>query len=171
MTTDPDVIVVGASIAGCTAATLLARDGARVLLLEKHTREDAYKVFCTHTLQPSAMPVIDRLGVRPEMEAAGAMPHRSNYWTRWGWVRPRAENDSEPLPHGLNLRRQALDPIFRRMAGTTAGVDLQLGRTVTGLVHEDGQVIGVRVRGRDGAEETVHARLVVGADGRFSKLA
>ncbi|MCO7192058.1 FAD-dependent oxidoreductase [Pseudonocardia alni] len=171
MTTDPDVIVVGASIAGNTAATLLARGGARVLLLEKHTREDAYKVFCTHTLQPSAMPVLDRLGVRPAMEAAGAVHHRSNYWTRWGWVRPRAEEGSEDLPHGLNLRRQALDPIFRRMAAETPGVELRLGQTVTDLVREGDRVTGVRVKTRDGAEETIHARLVVGADGRFSKLA
>jgi flavin-dependent dehydrogenase len=30
-----DVVVVGASIAGCTAATLLGRAGARVALLER----------------------------------------------------------------------------------------------------------------------------------------
>jgi flavin-dependent dehydrogenase len=34
--TDYDVAVVGASIAGCTAAILFARRGARVALIESH---------------------------------------------------------------------------------------------------------------------------------------
>ncbi len=32
-----DVAIVGASIAGCTAATFFARRGARVALIERHS--------------------------------------------------------------------------------------------------------------------------------------
>ena len=51
-----DVVVVGASIAGCTAARLLAQQGAEVTLVEKRPDLDAYKVVCTHYIQPSALP-------------------------------------------------------------------------------------------------------------------
>ncbi len=49
---DYDVAVVGASLAGCTTATLLARQGLSVALLERHAGRDAYKRVCTHFIQP-----------------------------------------------------------------------------------------------------------------------
>jgi 2-polyprenyl-6-methoxyphenol hydroxylase-like FAD-dependent oxidoreductase len=170
MTDDPDVIVVGASIAGCTVAALLARAGVRVLLLEKHSNIETYKVLCTHTLQPCAMPVIDRLGLRPRLEAAGAVPHVTNYWTQWGWIAPKAAPGST-LPHGFNLRRKTLDPLMREFAASTPGVELRLGQSVTGLISEDGRIVGVRTRSSKGQETAVRARLVVGADGRDSTVA
>ena len=51
-----DVAVVGASIAGCTAATLLAREGVSVALIERHSDPNAYKALCTHFILPSAVP-------------------------------------------------------------------------------------------------------------------
>ena len=38
---DFDVAIVGASIAGCTAATFLGRQGARVALVESHSDPSA----------------------------------------------------------------------------------------------------------------------------------
>src|SRR4051794_41940421 len=66
-----DVVVVGASIAGCTAATLLARDGLKVALVEAHRDENMYKRLCTHFIQSSATPTIERLGLDKELDAAG----------------------------------------------------------------------------------------------------
>ena len=51
-----DVLIVGASIAGCTAATLFARHGLSVGLVERQTQTDAYKKVCTHFIQSSASP-------------------------------------------------------------------------------------------------------------------
>ena len=45
---DFDAVVVGASVAGCTAARLYAQRGARVALVEKRPDIDAYKTVCTH---------------------------------------------------------------------------------------------------------------------------
>ena len=69
-----DVAVVGASIAGCTAATLLAREGASVAVIERNSDPDAYKALCTHFIQPSAVPTMERLGLLPLIEDAGAVP-------------------------------------------------------------------------------------------------
>ncbi|WP_312888370.1 NAD(P)/FAD-dependent oxidoreductase [Nonomuraea rhodomycinica] len=148
---------------------LFANLGARVALLEKHSGMDAYKVLCTHTLQPSCMPVVKTLGLLPPLERAGARRHVTHLWTRWGWIEPRPAPGREPLPHGLNVRRRTLDPLLRRLAAETPGVELRLGSGVNGLLEEDGRFTGVRVTA-NGTETRLTARLVVGADGRNSTV-
>ena len=101
-----DVAIVGASIAGCTAAALLAREGARVVLIERHSDPNAYKALCTHFIQPCAVPTMQRLGLLPLIEAAGAVPNEIDMWTRWGCIR-----SPEGAPYGYNIRRQTLDPL------------------------------------------------------------
>ena len=169
---DYDIAVVGASLAGCAAATFYARRGARVALIEKATRFDHYKVICGHFIQPGAAATINRLGLRPLIEAAGAVPGVVDVYTPYGWiVAPRgAEVDpSEPL--GVNIRRQTLDPIIRRLAADTGGVDLLMGAAVDELLASDGRVSGVAMRQRSGGRRRLQARLVVAADGRDSDLA
>jgi flavin-dependent dehydrogenase len=46
-----DVAIVGASTAGCTAARLFARRGARVALIERRPTLDAHETECTHFIQ------------------------------------------------------------------------------------------------------------------------
>jgi 2-polyprenyl-6-methoxyphenol hydroxylase-like FAD-dependent oxidoreductase len=60
---DFDVAVVGASLAGCTTATLLARSGARVAVIERHAHPETYNRLCTHFVQASALPVLKTLGL------------------------------------------------------------------------------------------------------------
>ena len=43
-----DAVIAGGSIAGCTAAILLGRAGARVAVVERQRRPDAYKALCGH---------------------------------------------------------------------------------------------------------------------------
>ena len=157
---DFDVAVVGASLAGSTAATLLARDGARVALLERKPDPGAFKRVCGHYLQPGAAPVLRELGVLDEVFAAGAYAGRPEVWSSAGWVRGEGAEGS------LSLRREVLDPMLRATAAATPGVELLPGATVTGLSRAGGRG---RVALRDGRELT--ARLVVGADGRGSDTA
>ena len=69
---DFDAVVVGASVAGCTAARLFAQRGARVALVERRPDVDAYKTVCTHYIQPSATPTIEKLGLAALIEEHGA---------------------------------------------------------------------------------------------------
>jgi 2-polyprenyl-6-methoxyphenol hydroxylase-like FAD-dependent oxidoreductase len=165
---DYDAAIVGASLAGCTAAILLARAGARVALVEQRPDPAAYKRVCSHFIQSSALPTLERLGLVGPMEAAGALRARARIWTRWGWVEPPTENR---VPAGINLRRELLDPMIRRMAGETPGVELMLGRTAHALVREGGAVRGVEVREKSGASTRLRTRLTIGADGRDSRVA
>lgn len=163
-----DAVIVGASLAGCAGAILLARGGARVALVEQRPDPTAFKRICSHYIQPSAVPTLERLGLLEPMLAAGALRSQARIWTRWGWIEEPAHDPSVP---GVNLRRERLDPLVREMAAQTPGVELMLGRTVTALVREGEAFAGVTARDRHGEETTVRARLVVGADGRDSRVA
>jgi 2-polyprenyl-6-methoxyphenol hydroxylase-like FAD-dependent oxidoreductase len=165
---DYDAAIVGASLAGCTAAILLARAGARVALVEQRPDPAAYKRVCSHFIQSSALPTLERLGLVGPMEAAGALRVRARIWSRWGWFEPPA---GSRVPAGINLRRELLDPMIRRMAGETPGVELMLGRTAHALVREGRAVRGVEVREKSGASTRLRARLTIGADGRDSRVA
>jgi menaquinone-9 beta-reductase len=168
-----DVAIVGASIAGCTAATFLGRAGAKVALLESHSDPKTYKRVCTHLIQSSASPTIERLGLRPAIEAAGAQPTDLNMWTRYGWI--FFDRSAAPAPIGdhpaWNIRRETFDPILRELAADTDGVELMLGHTAHELLREGGRFSGVLARERDGTEHELRAKLVIAADGRDSGIA
>jgi 2-polyprenyl-6-methoxyphenol hydroxylase-like FAD-dependent oxidoreductase len=165
---DYDVAIAGASLAGCTTAILLARAGARVALVEQRPDANAFKRICTHYIQSSAVPTLERMGLLERMMQAGALRGRARIWTRWGWIDPPVRSI---VPSGVNLRREKLDPMIRALAAETPGVDLMLGYTVQELVREGGTVCGLKARDPHGQTLTLHARLVVGADGRDSRVA
>jgi len=153
-----DVAVVGASVGGCTAATLFAREGLRVALLEQRADPNAFKRVCTHFIQPSAVPTIDRLAIGDAMLAAGGKRNVLEIWTRWGWIKGSGAS------HGYNLRRQKLDPLLRMLAASTPGVDFLPGCAARGLTAADGRVTGVDAQTSTNQPLRISARLVVAAD-------
>jgi 2-polyprenyl-6-methoxyphenol hydroxylase-like FAD-dependent oxidoreductase len=162
-----DAVVVGASLSGCATAMFLGRAGLRVALLEKSPDPRAYKRICSHLMQASAVPTLERLGLLDPIMAAGGLRSRNRAWARWGWI--VAEPERAGL--GVNLRRERLDPLVRDAAAMTPGVELLLGREVLRPSWREGAVGGVVARNREGGEEIYRGALVVGADGRGSPLA
>jgi menaquinone-9 beta-reductase len=165
---DHDAVVVGASIAGCTTALLLARQGLRVALVEQRPDPAAFKRVCTHYIQSSALPTLERLGLMDPILAAGGVRSRTRVFTRWGWMEPQPDTD---LPANVNLRRELLDPLMRSAAAEQDGVELILGHTVDRVTERDGVVTGVEAASTDGRRRRITARLTVGADGRQSTVA
>lgn len=163
-----DAVIVGASLAGCTAAILLGRAGASVGLVERRADPDAFKRICGHFILSSAVPAMERIGLLDAVERAGAVRCRPRLWTRWGWVDPRGQS---ALPRCVNIRRERLDPMLRRMAADTPGVELIAGWSAERLLGDGDGVAGVEVRDRNGSVRSLRARLVVGADGRDSRIA
>lgn len=163
-----DAVVVGASLAGCATAILLARGGLRVALVEKRPDPMAFKRICGHFIQPSAVPALQRLGLLDPIVDAGGLRSRLQIWTRWGVIDPAPP---ELVPPGVNIRRERLDPILREIASGQDGVDLLLGHTVTELIRDGETITGVQARTTSGHTLSLGAPLVVGADGRESGLA
>jgi menaquinone-9 beta-reductase len=163
-----DAAVVGASLAGCTTAALLGRVGLRVALIDKHAGENAYKRLCGHYIQASATPVIERLGLAGAIDAAGGVRNGVDLWTRWGLIAsPEAPHER---PYGYSIRRAKLDPMLRRLAIDTPGVEYLPRLEAVCLLGGD-VVTGVELRDRARRSLRVSARLVVGADGRGSAIA
>src|SRR6476620_4790566 len=107
-----DVVVVGASISGCTAARLFALAGARVALIERRPDPAAYKVVCTHQILPSATPTIERLGLGRLLEARGVPRTQAEFWTPYsGWFGFPADGRD-----GWGVTRRTLDPLLREVA-------------------------------------------------------
>jgi 2-polyprenyl-6-methoxyphenol hydroxylase-like FAD-dependent oxidoreductase len=166
--TDCDVVIVGASLAGCATAIMLGRAGARVALVEQRPDVGAYKKLCSHYIQSSAVATLERLQLLEPMLQAGAVRSRVHLHTPWGLVEPPIKSS---VPSGVNLRREVLDPLIRRTAARTPGVELVMGHTVDELLRDGETVRGVLARDRNGVELRLAARLVVGADGRGSRVA
>ncbi len=159
--------MVGAGPAGSATALLLARAGARVLLLDR-ARFPRDKP-CSEYLSPESTRVLERLGTDVVAAVEGAAPARL---TGMKVVAPsgagvvgRFETFSYALP------RTRFDTILRA-AAEAAGAEVREGARVDELVYADGGVGGVVVRdsGR-GARDSLRARVVVGADGLRSVVA
>jgi 2-polyprenyl-6-methoxyphenol hydroxylase-like FAD-dependent oxidoreductase len=163
----PDAIVVGASLAGCTTAILLARAGAKVTVVEKSPDPASFKRICTHFIQASAVPSLERIDLLEPMLAAGAVRSQVTAWTKWGWI--HAPEEEAGLC--VNLRRSVLDPMIRAAAAAEPGVEMLLGQSAERLLWEGETIAGVVVRDRDGSETQLRAPLTVGADGRDSRVA
>lgn len=163
-----DAVIVGASLAGCASAILLGRAGARVALVEQRPDPDAYKRICSHYIQSSAIGALERLGLLEPMMRAGAVRSRGRLRMPSGWVALPAESS---VASGVNLRREVLDPMIREAAASTPGVELLLGYTVHELLREGDLLCGALARDTAGSELRLHSKLLVGADGRGSRVA
>lgn len=161
-----DVIVSGAGPAGSVAATVLARGGARVLMLDR-ARFPRDKL-CGDTINPGTLAVLRRLRMTDAFESS-ALPVEGMIVTGSRGVRVQCAY-GEGI-RGLALLRRDLDAALAG-AAVAAGTRFEEGVVVRGpLRDERGQVRGVIIAGRDGRDVRVPAPLVIAADGRRSRLA
>lgn len=160
-----DVVVVGAGIAGCTTAMLLARMGLEVVVLDAESDINVFKRSCAHFIQPSAVPVLRKYGLAPLIEEHGGIRSVTDVWMRWGWIRSNLPAEQA----GYNIRRETLDPMLRRVAAWTPGVRIRQGHTIKEVLRRNDRVAGViAVDQRTRRPLMIESRLVVAADGRWS---
>jgi 2-polyprenyl-6-methoxyphenol hydroxylase-like FAD-dependent oxidoreductase len=164
-----DVVIVGARCAGAATAMLLARQGLRVVVLDRGER--GWDTTSTHALLRGAIVQLARWGLLEQVRAAGTPAVRRavfHYGDTATAVPVGGADGADPL---YAPRRTVLDPILVD-AARAAGADVRFGTTVTGLVRDGaGRVAGAWVRGPRGRTSTVLATLTVGADGRGSAVA
>ncbi|MDP1899786.1 MAG: NAD(P)/FAD-dependent oxidoreductase [Rubrivivax sp.] len=159
-----DVLVVGGGPAGSTIATLLAREGRHVVMLEK-ARHPRFHVG--ESLLPASGPLFYQLGVREEVERIGM--------TKWGaeFVSPAHSHSSivefaeawdKSMPYAWQVRRSVLDEILFRNAEKNGAQTLE-GWQVR-AVDFDADGAEVRATGPGGAQRRWRAKYVVDASGR-----
>jgi FAD-dependent halogenase len=168
-----DVIAIGGGPAGSTLATLVAKKGARVLLLE---REVFPRYQIGESLLPSTVHGVCRLlGLSDELAAAG-FPVKRGGTFRWGarpepWtfsfaVSPRM---ASPTAFAYQVERAKFDTMLINNAARN-GVDVRQGCTVQDVLEDGERVHGVRYVDADGHERQATARFVVDASGNTGRL-
>ena len=164
-----DAIVVGARVAGAPTAMLLARAGARVLLVDRAQRGSDTQ--STHALMRGAVLQLRRWGLLDRLIAGGTPPVRATTF-RYGDSRIRVDvKPRDGIDALYGPRRTVLDPLLVA-AAEEAGVETWFGARVTALLRGDrDRVSGVRFRSADGSTRTFTSDIVIGADGAESFVA
>jgi flavin-dependent dehydrogenase len=164
-----DVLVVGGGPAGSTIATLLAREGRDVVMLEKAQHP---RFHIGESLLPANGGLFDKLGVREEVERIG-MP-------KWGaeFVSPVHDDSSliefadawdKSMPRAWQVRRSELDEVLFRNAAKNGARTLEGWSARKVDFDADGAL--VQAQGPEGAQQSWRARYVVDASGRDTLLA
>jgi 2-polyprenyl-6-methoxyphenol hydroxylase-like FAD-dependent oxidoreductase len=162
-----DAIVVGARCAGSPTAMLLARQGHRVLLVDRATFPS--DTVSTHIVHPPGVAALERWGLLERLRATGCPPI-DTYSFDFGPFTLAGAPGTPDSPVAYCPRRTVLDKLLVD-AAAESGADVREGFTVDELEFDDGRVVGVRGHGKGGRPVVEHAEVVIGADGRFSLLA
>jgi len=164
-----DAVIIGARCAGAATALLLARSGAKVLLVDRQAYgSDA---LSTHALMRGAVLQLTRWGLIPDITSERTPAIRSatfHYGSEAVRVPVKSEYGTECL---FAPRRTVLDRLLVD-AARKAGARVRHGVLLSELLFaSDGRVIGVALKDERGSSTTVRAEIVVGADGRQSTVA
>ncbi len=159
-----DAVIVGARCAGAATATLMARAGLRVLVVDRtHPSRDA---LSTHALMRAGVVQLSRWGLLQRVVAAGTPPVTATTF-HYG-DRTETLQLTDPL---YAPRRTVLDTALLS-AAQEAGAQARFGVDVTELCRDrTGRVTGVLARVRGGDAVTFRAPLTIGADGLRSTVA
>ena len=162
-----DAIVVGARCAGSPTAMLLAREGYRVLVVDRATFPS--DTISTHLIHPPGVAALGRWGLLDRVVATNCPPI-DTYAFDFGPFTITGSPGTDDVPAAYAPRRTLLDKLLVD-AASEAGAEIREGFTVESLVFEDGRAVGIRGHSKGGETVTELARVVVGADGRYSLVA
>lgn len=166
-----DAIVVGAGVVGATLALGLAREGARVALVEARRAPDwtpeAPRDLRVYALAPASVDLLQRLGAWEAIRAARAHPYRE--MRVWDAAAPgelhfrAADVGVEALGH--IVEQAAIQHGLRLALGREAGIELHCPARVVGL-EQSAERAALELD--DGA--ILSAPLAIAADGADSPL-
>ena len=172
-----DTIIIGGGPAGSTAATLIAQQGYRVLLLERDA-EPTFKIG--ESLIPATYWTFKRLGMLEKLRASH-FPQKFSvqFFTRTG----KATNPFyffDTNPHESAVTWQVLRSEFDQMLldnATEKGVEVRRGVRVRKVLFEGDRAVGVvSQNGKNGQShgknnlETIHGTVVVDSTGQRSLI-
>ena len=166
-----DLIVVGGGPGGSTVATLVAKRGHKVLLLEQ---EKLPRYQIGESTLPYTLAICKILGVADDLAKAGFTSKLGGIW-RWGTRGNVVHVDfrdvvPEPLienAYAYQVERIKFDKLLLDNA-RRQGVDVREGHTVRELITDDGRIVGAKWTDDAGRDGVARARYVADAGGHTS---
>lgn len=170
MVEETDIVVVGAGGGGAVLALALAQKGIQTIVLEQAAGPP--QGLRGEILQPNGQQVLDRLGLLNRLPVESTRIVHKFHFCRVGGQRLCTVDYSDlPPPYNRavvtlpNVAHHAILAAIER----EPSVSLRYRSTFTGLLQENGRVAGLTMKHGDDIV-TIKAKLVVGADGAFSKV-
>jgi flavin-dependent dehydrogenase len=146
---------------------LLARQGYRVLVVDRASFPS--DTVSTHVIHAPGIAALNRWGLLDQVTASGCPPIETYSFdfgplTISGTPRPRDGISTAYAPRRIVLDKILVD------AASDAGAEVRERFTVEEIVIEDGVVVGIRGHDEGGTSVLKRARVVIGADGRNSRV-
>lgn len=170
LTVETDIAVVGAGGGGAVLALALAQKGIKTIVLEQAPGPP--QGLRGEILQPNGQQVLDRLGLLNKLPVESTRSVRKFHFCRTGGERLCTVDYGElPAPYNhavVTLPNVAHHAILNALQAAPSA-SLWYGASFVSLVKEGTQVAGLAAT--RGAEDIrIRAKVVVGADGAFSKV-
>jgi len=172
MRTSVQVLIIGGGPSGSTAATLLARRGVQVTLLE---RERFPRYHIGESLLPSCLPILDLLGAREKVDAFGFQRKEGAFYA-WGPENWELRFDELfGTEYSWQVRRADFDQLLLEHA-RSQGVDVHEGVSVRKINFDGDRAVSAeweRTVGPDGEADSgvIGFDYVIDASGRAGLLA
>jgi flavin-dependent dehydrogenase len=164
---DCDAIIIGAGPAGTTAATILAGEkGRKVIVLEK---EHFPRYHVGESLIPHCWDTLDRLGMTERLDAAEFQWKQSVQF-----VSPEgdlstpfyfAKHTDHPRARTWQVDRETFDTMMMERA-REAGAEVREGVRVLDFLEEEGAIVGVSAEDEHGKRFELRAPITMDASGR-----
>jgi flavin-dependent dehydrogenase len=157
-----DVVIIGAGPSGAVAATLLAKQGVDVLVLEKL---EFPRFIIGESLLPQSMEFLEKAGMLDTIESA-AFQHKNGAAFAWGELESLIDFSakfSDGWATTYQVQRAEFDHILAQ-AASTAGATVKYNHEVMDVSFRD-DVASLIVRNDDGVEDKITCKFVLDASG------
>jgi flavin-dependent dehydrogenase len=165
-----DVIVIGGGPAGSSIASILAREGGRVVLFEK---EEFPRHHIGESLMTDTFWTFQRMGILEKLKHSPFVRKYSVQFANQTGKESRPFYFFEAVHHESAVTWQVTRAVFDKMLiehAAEQGAQVHQGVAVKQVLFEGDRAVGVEVQMKDGSRQSFYANVVVDATGQTAML-